>query len=98
MLDQPNFVTPEQEINWLRQEQEADDAEGFQATSFADALLFPPEHVGVHFADDRPEAARILDAEGFDHTTGCDTAFDSSHAGAMLCAGFALMEHDDVDS
>ena len=60
-----------------------------------DALFFVfSENQGVHFADDRPLYNQILDTEGFDHTTGCDTAFSDHHAGAMICAGFAMMEID----
>jgi hypothetical protein len=60
-----------------------------------DALFYVfSENHGVHFADDRPLYNQILDTEGFDHTTGCDTAFSDHHAGAMICAGFAMMEID----
>jgi hypothetical protein len=60
-----------------------------------DALFFVfSENHGVHFADDRPLYNQILDTEGFDHTTACDTAFSDHHAGAMICAGFAMMEID----
>lgn len=87
-------LTPEQEIRQLELSQYNDEHRGLQVTGWQDALLVNYENAGVHFADDRPEASRILDAEGFDHTTGCDTAFDSSHAGAMICAGYAMMSDE----
>lgn len=95
-----NILNSQQRANELQcliQDQQMDMEHDLVFCSFGDALLMPHDidHVGVHFADDRPEAARILDAEGFDHTTGCDTAADLSHAGAMICAGYAMLEHDE---
>lgn len=45
--------------------------------------------------DDSPEYQRILAQEGFNNQTGVYAVMGNQHVGAMLCAGFDMMEFDD---
>ena len=44
--------------------------------------------------DDTPEYLQVWAHEGFNNHTGVDAVLGEQHAGAMLCAGFAMMECD----
>ena len=56
------------------------------------------ENAGLLQQDDRPEANRILDREGFDAFTNTDVVMSDKHTGAMLCAGFAMLGEEQDES
>lgn len=45
--------------------------------------------------DETPEYLQVWAHEGFNNHTSVDAVLGDQHAGAMLCAGFAMMECDD---
>lgn len=67
------------------------------------AVWFPDDYVKdvaedaglLGLPDDSPEYLRVLAQEGFNNFTSVDAVLSDHHAGAMMCAGFAMMEFDD---
>lgn len=58
--------------------------------------IFDSDNVGLlGLPDDTPEYLQTWAHEGFNNHTGVDAVLGEQHEGAMLCAGYSMMEHDD---